>query len=364
VKYNTPDGYKYVLHLRKHLGDFDGFFKQRGIFPRQLTLYMPGHGKSGCNYNCVYCSGGLSPKTFNKWEQKGIDFIHELDGRIPSIFITGGCTEPTLNSYLLSFLVAIKENGSCCGFKTNGSLLTRLENKQSFLTRVCEISDSPDDFISISLDAGSSKSHSQTKGVSEREFAKVVNGIMLLGNIRGSNKFPALRLSYLLNDINDAKEEIETAIKITKDANFDSIRFSSATPMYGLDKEGTKVVRADEHQRHLRYDKLFEDIISDSHPFIFYAPPYEQNFNMRFCGYGYYQICLSHDGNFYRCTSGAAVEAIGSRLGALTDVADFMGYLQDNQSKEFSPLVCFKNGLYCCRAGTAINNYINSIMDD
>lgn len=352
-----PAAYGYLAHLEKHLGqDIDNMFSVRGMYPRQLNIYLPGDHKRGCNFNCFHCSGRLSTPHLAHWEEAGIELINNLRGKVPYHIYSGANTEPLLNPYLSEFLVATKRWGSCFGVKTNGSRLLELQKEGSFLGFLCDIADSEEDFFSISLDAGSSQSHSKTKGVSPDFFRRIIAGMQTLGSVRGNRKFPALRVSYLLSSYNDSEAEIWSAIEYTKSAGFDSIRFSQPHPAYGANSAD-----ADRHWKKIetddaRYKKLFSRLSSDQKPFVFYASPCRSG-AIKQCAYGYYQMTLSHDGYLYRCTTVALFPEM--KLAPITpDIGSFKDALFRNQDPGFEPEECFKIGAYCCRAAIAVNNYL------
>ena len=351
----VPAAYDYVGHLMDHVGDTRRIFSGVPVWPRQILFYLPGNHRQACNFRCRYCAGRLSKPQLRNWEDEGLRLIELLGDRIPYHQYGGYCTEPTLNPMLLRFIQSTKRNHCCYGLRTNGSLLTKLESEIDFITEVIGISDSPEDFISVSLDAGVAASHARTKGVPEYMFGTVCGAVRELVRIRGSSRSPAIRLTYVLSQGNDSPEEIDAAILFAAEAGVDSLRFSQAHPAYGSENPRRQWEEMDEKE--VKYSALFSEILPGrtTKPAVFFAETARPG-RIDCCAYGYYQITISHDGCVYRC--GTVVDSRYSRfrLGPLTsDLETFEHYIYMNQDPNFDPGECFRLGAYCCRAACAIN---------
>ncbi|MBA7663355.1 hypothetical protein ES703_71395 [subsurface metagenome] len=356
-----PTGYQYFNILAEHLGnDLSRIFNGKLVYPRQMEIHLPGDHKHACNFGCYYCQGRLLEQPLVAFEDDALRIIDELRGRIPYFIYGGAYTEPLLNPYLLDFLKLSKKRGSYFGIHTNGSLLLELEKRQSFLSELCRIS-TPEDYLSISLDAGRAKSHIRTKNLERNWFDDIIEGIRVLTEMRGASRTPVIRLCYLLNKANSSEEELKTTIEIAKEVKAESLRFSIPYDLYG--KPFSKVrqyKQAIEVRQNEEYARVLEPLMSRDaeRPYIFYFPPEHQDvdkMDFRHCLYGYYQITLGADGYIYKCSSTASPTFKMCRLGKIgTSGIDEM--ILANQNPDFDPFTCFRAGARCNRMALEINS--------
>lgn len=360
---SRPMGYQYMETLKDHLGDLSCIFNGKLVYPRQLEIHLPGDHKRACNFHCGYCQGRLLDQKLGKWENDALVLLERLKGAIPFAIYGGAYTEPLLNPWLPEFLCETKRHGSYFGIHTNGSLLQQLEEEQYFLSELCSIATSPQDYLSISLDAGASESHCSIKGVKRDWFSEVIEGIRMATEIRGDADHPSIRVCYLLVPPNDTIEEIKAIIDTMQDIGVDSLRFSIPYDNYGVDFDAVKKYRDgvetafDKH-----YSKMLEPLLSESaneKPFIFYLPPYHQDVRrMEFsqCIYSYYQITLAADGFVYRCSSIGSPSFKKLRLGRITsDLQAFNDMVLANHDPDFKPSACFGMNGRCNRIALEIN---------
>lgn len=346
-----PDGFNYVKHLDRHCICDWRSFENRPVYPRQLHFYLPTPDEP-CNFNCFYCCGVLSTHKQVQWENIGLRLIENLAGDVPFHMYSGAFTEPTLNPRLPEFIQHTKQYGSNYGLKTNGSRIIAIADT------LIEWSDCDEDFISISLDAGNSQSHSKTKNVVEDEFYAVLDGIELLTNMRGGCSYPKIRISYLLNKFNSSEREIYSAINMAVKFGVDSLRFSQPHPHYGAKGTQASAIWDRIDRENYKFKDFFSNLKINSKTNVFYVEPCRSPvFNK--CAYGYYQITLANDGYIYRCTTAADEIFSELRLGKITsDLDEFNEMIYANQDQEFSPDTCAKLGVYCCRAAVAVNSQV------
>ncbi len=362
-----PAAYRYFDLLKQHLnGDLSRIFNDELIYPRQFEVHLPGNGKVACNFDCYYCQAKKLKKTLKRFEETALSLVGKLDGKIPWITFSGQYTEPLLNPYLLHFIKAIKEQGSYYGIHTNGSLLGFLDTKNDFLTKLCEESNSVDDFITCSLDAGYPESHGKIKGGIGNWFDLIIFGLKRLVEMRNGRDFPSIRVTYLMNEQNSSPDEIENTVSIMKKIGIDSLRFSIPYDYYGNSLSKAKKYK---EKIELKYGQKYQDLISSylsndgERPYVYWMPPKYQDvksMDYKACVDGYYQICLGADGWFYRCTSAAAADFKACRLGRVTDdLAEFENIIRKNQTQEWSPSTCFAQGTRCSRMALDINKRWN-----
>ncbi|RLC39552.1 MAG: hypothetical protein DRH33_02530 [Candidatus Nealsonbacteria bacterium] len=360
-----PTGYQYFKILSDHLNnDLTKIFSGELIYPRQIELHLPADHKKACNFSCPYCQGMLLKKPVVPFEDKALALMNKLKGKIPYYIFGGAYSEPMLNPYMMTFLATAKNCGAYFGIHTNGSMLKSLEEIQGWLTELCRIATDKQDYLSISLDAGTPKSHMKSKNLKRNWFDEIIEGIRMAVKIRGDSDSPAIRVCYLLNKYNSSEKEIKGIIEIMKDIKVDSLRFSIPYDLYGKDFDRVRAYKkAIEVKQNIKYMKMLKPLMSKDlkeKPYIFYLPPEYQDvdrMNFKQCIYGYYQITLGADGYIYRCSSTATPTFKMNRLGKITDdLEEFKKMILINQDPNFCPSTCFKIGARCNRMALEINS--------
>lgn len=184
---DRPAGYQYFNVVTDHLNnDLTKIFNGELIYPRQVEIHLPGDRKRACNFDCYYCQGRILEQPLAHFEEDALTIVEELKGRVPYFIYGGAYTEPLLNPYLLDFLKLTKKYGSRFGIHTNGSLLKRLEKEKSFLSEICRIASSSEDYLSVSLDAGIAQSHMKTKNIKVNWFDEIIEGTRMAAGGSGS----------------------------------------------------------------------------------------------------------------------------------------------------------------------------------
>ena len=359
---DRPAGYNYIQILKDHVGSWDRIFNGELIYPRQLEIHLPGNHRIRCNFNCYYCQGSILQNPLGMNEEKVYEVVEQLKGAVPFHVYGGAYTEPLLNPWLLKFLKLTKEYGSRFGIHTNGSLLRQLESSSSFMSELCAIAASTEDYVSISIDAGFPESHMKTKNLRKNWFDEIIAGAKLLCQIRGERNVPAIRFSYIMNEHNASHDELANMARIVRDIGADSLRFSIPYDLYGKPFEQ---VREYKRTVEIPFDALvrarLDGLLSKpgDRPFIFYIPPACQDvdrMNFTQCIYSYYQITFASDGWMYNCSSTGSPSFKFSRLGRQPDSIDeFDRMVLKSHNPRFNPSVCFRNGARCNRMGLEIN---------
>ena len=361
-----PSVYRYWDQLLEHIGSSDRIFDGEMTWPRQLELHLPSDHKRACNFDCFYCAGFRFIKDLGTFEVDALDLLRQLKGRIPYVIYGGSYTEPILNPYFMAFMAMTKKTGAHFGIHTNGSVMKRLEEDTGWLTELGRIAEDEVDYLSVSLDAGCTDSHCKTKNVKHDWFSEILDGIKIA--VERKKKGPAVRMCYLMNQMNSSQKEIDGIVKFARDTGVNSLRFSIPFAHYAQEfdkvrkyKWGIEQKLKDPYRR--RVEKHLSKETSEK-PFIFWMSPDLQDvdlFNFPQCAYGYYQICLGADGYVYRCTTISTPTFKKLRLGKVTNnLEEFKRMIKRNQAPDFSTTECFKDGARCNRMGISINrNYAN-----
>lgn len=360
MKDNRPSVYRYWNQLLDHIGTPERIFDGKMTWPRQLELHLPGNHKTPCNLHCPYCAGHRFIKDLGTFEIDALELLRQLNGRIPYIIYGGSYTEPILNPYFMAFMAMTKKTGAHFGIHTNGSIMKRLEEDTGWLTELGRLAEDEVDYLSISLDAGTTESHCKTKGVKHDWFSEILEGIQMA--VESKRKGPAVRMCYLMNEMNSSQKEIDGIVKFARDTGVNSLRFSIPFAHYAQDFNKVRKYKEHIEQRFKDpYRKRLEKHLSptqDEKPFIFWMSPDLQDidlFNFKRCAYGYYQICLSADGWIYRCSTISAPTFKNLRLGPITSsLKEFKKMVKANQTPHFDTNKCFKQGARCNRMGLEI----------
>lgn len=366
-----PSGYQYIKILKDHLGgDLSKVFSGEFVYPRQIEIHLPADHKKNCNFNCPYCQGRLLKRPLGFWEIEALKLMNKLKGKIPYYIFGGAYSEPMLNPYMMTFLATAKDCGAHFGIHTNGSFLKRLENEQGWISELCRIATDKQDYLSISLDAGTPESHTRSKNLKENWFYEIIEGIKLAVKINrfwGDFNSPAIRVCYLLNAFNSSEEEIKLIVDIMKEIKVDSLRFSIPYDLYGKDFDKVRDYKERiEVRRGKKYEEMLKPFLSKDlkeKPYIFYIPPKYQDvdkMNFKQCIYSYYQITLGADGYVYKCSSTATASFKMNRLGKITsDLKKFDRMVLANHCFYFNPSTCFKVGARCNRMALSVNMCYN-----
>lgn len=361
--------YNYLTILKDFLGgDFSRIFSGEMVWPRQLEIHLPADHVSPCNFSCYYCQGGLLERPLDMDEPRVLKLLEEMGPAKCEYYIYGGAySEPLMNPYLYDFLAMTKRQQTSFGLHTNGSLLKELEERQGFLTRTFEVMEHKD-YISVSLDAGTPRSHMKTKGLQVNWFDTIMDGIGLMTRLRDKNPHaPSVRVCYLLNAVNSSQDEIAAIVRRCQDLGVDSLRFSIPYDQYGKDFDKVKDYK---HKVEVPQSRIYEErlkpFVTDDdsqRPFIFYFPPVNQDverMDYPRCVYSYYQITLAADGYLYRCSSIASPSFSYGKIGPIPDsVEEFKAMILKAQDPDFSCAQCFTRGARCNRMALEINSAYN-----
>ena len=360
-----PDGYRYFEQLKEHLGGSLGkIFDGELVYPRQLEIHLPSDGVKRCNFNCYWCQGNLLDRSLVRYEEELFKLLEQLkDKNIHYVVQGGNYSESLFSPYALDLVrVAKQDLKANYGIHTNGSLLLGLEKTQSFMSELNKLATSKEDYLSISLDAGTAESHMKGHGLSVNWFDAIIEGIKTMSQIRGSSPFPAIRICYLLNDYNSSQKELEGIVCMANELNVDSVKFSIPYDLYGKDFD---TVRKYKGRIEVKKDREYKERLlplidaSGKRTQVFYLSPYTQDvdrMNFKQCIYGYFQITAGADGHWYRCSSMASPTFKFNRLGKITgNLEEWHQSIMLNQSPSFDPSRCFKAGGRCNRMALECN---------
>jgi len=238
-RWNPFNSYKLLAHVQrwKHIR------RGKPIPPPVLITVDP---TNICNLNCVWCNAefirkhrknSLSEKMLSEFA----DFLprwgegcSDWKPGVEAICVAGG-GEPLLNSAAAPFIDKVVRNGIEVGVVTNGTLIDNYVDSLSQCT-----------WVGVSVDAGSSQTFNQLKGLPPEKnmFEHVIENMALLidyakrHNAMLGMKHPSYGMSYKYLLYKDNIGEIYQSAKLAKEIGCKHIHFRPAGTTW--DKLGTE----------------------------------------------------------------------------------------------------------------------------
>lgn len=194
---------------------------------RIAPAYIEIHPSGRCNFNCRWCRGGyrhiaaINDSAYRMDRNillKLIDDVYSLNPRA-LIRFSGFVGEPLENPATIDALKRASELNMDWGLATNGSLLT---------PDVCKVLLDAS-FVNVSLDAGTSLTHSRLKGLPARTdiFEEILNNIAYLVKLKKeSGGRVKIGVSILLQPEN--WKEMEELSKKLKEIGIDILQLKTA----------------------------------------------------------------------------------------------------------------------------------------
>lgn len=164
-------------------------------FPLEIDIDL----MDNCNLKCPACHSIGRVRTNAVMDKSVlIKVVKECEQyHLPAVNI-GGCCEPLLTpDYVIEMVQLFKDAGVMDIFlHTNGLLLTEKVSKG--------LIDAGVTFLCLSIDAATEETYKKMRGAS---LDKLMTNIDKFIELRGSNPFPALRVSFLPTSLNAEEEE-------------------------------------------------------------------------------------------------------------------------------------------------------------
>jgi len=252
-----------------------------------------------CNYNCPWCNAF----DYMQGEKKDIskDHLFRLadfwaEWGVKSACVAGG-GEPLMNPATPEFLIRMKNNGIQSGVITNGSLIN---------PRVAEVLAESCRWVGVSMDAGTSETYMEAKGISNTgAFDRVIrNMVMVAEEIRRLKSDCDLCYKYLLHPLN--ADEILEAVVIAKqigvkDFHLRPVGWDNLTKTKGKDQ--------------IHFEKLMDKInsqieeamkLEDENFRVFgirhkFNPVFKRKINFKRCWAAPLILTFGADGNCHLC---------------------------------------------------------------
>jgi molybdenum cofactor biosynthesis enzyme MoaA len=367
------DGYNYLKNLTDWVDKKDIFNKDKKfVWPRQMEIHLPSNKEIACDFACYYCQGSKLDMSLGFDEKKALKLMEEIGPDKFEYYVYGGAyTEPLLNPYFMDFIRLTKKNNAYFGIHTNGSQLVKLHEKNEFCTELVSLMENEKDYISISLDGGTPKSHSKTKNIKYDAWTDIIKGIQILVDERKRlNSKGTIRVAYLLNKWNSSEKELKNFINIMKETKVDSLRFSIPYAQYGNEVKNVQSYKRNvENKEHEKFTKLLEKYTSkdkNEKPYVFYFAPVNQDIdrmrddNYKQCTYTYYQTTMGSSGHIYRCSSIATPSFDYGILGSQPEtVEEFKEMIRESHDPKFNCQTCINSTARCNRIALEINTEWN-----
>lgn len=259
-KYNNPDNQRSKKDLLKRdINDYNdetvfeviGFGKliyhpeklvklkkDESSFPLTATLSLGNY----CNHGCLWCSTAF----FRESDATSIDY-NKITNWLKKAKLKGlkgvgyvGNGEPLAYKRFKELSKMVNDNGLSQGVFTNGYLIDRFE--EELLSNFT--------YIRISLDAGSSKIHSELHDVPDHHFDKILKNVKNIIKKR-KNKSPTIGFQFATHDRNIS--DVEKCIIIAKDLGVDYVNIK---PVFDRGSVGDKI------KKNTLTPKDFDDLYS------------------------------------------------------------------------------------------------------
>ena len=241
---------KLLYHPEKVIG----VKEKKNAFPVSATVSLGNF----CNHKCLWCStaywqkeksNSMNFEKLKKWltkaKKKGLKSVSYV-----------GNGEPLAYSKFREISNASNSLGLDQGIFTNGFLIDRyIKELSEFFT-----------YVRISLDAGSSKIHSNLHDVSETHFPKIIRNIKQLLKIR-KNKSPTIGIQYATHQDNIA--DLKKSVEVVRDLGVD---YFSIKPVFNRGSVNEKIAKNNLTKQD--FDKAFDEVknLQNKDFKIFYRP--------------------------------------------------------------------------------------------
>jgi len=210
---NAYSPYRILFHKDR----LEKFYNDEFFVPVSIGVNLT----NVCNFNCVWCAEREYRKKFSTSSlayDTVLKLVEDL-GKLGVKAITwDGGGEPTQHPEFFNIFSSLNSKLQH-GLITNGSALYKFPKK---------VADTFS-YIRVSLDSGTSKTHSKLHGVKREVFSKILFGISKLKN---EGYKGIIGVSYIVSP--DNVEEIVTAASVVKNAGADYIQFK---PLRGEDSK-------------------------------------------------------------------------------------------------------------------------------
>lgn len=173
-----------------------------------------------CNHNCWYCAYKADNLQLGK-DMGRRDFISKekileitediIDMGVKAVTFSGG-GEPFCYPFILDTIKKLAQNSVQFAALTNGALLRG---------EIAEIFAQHGTWLRVSIDGWDGPSYAEYRGVSEKEFTKVIKNMENFKNLGGDCY---LGVSFIVDQKN--AHHIYEFIKLTKDIGVDSVKIS------------------------------------------------------------------------------------------------------------------------------------------
>jgi len=258
------------------------FFENKVIPPFEVEI----QSSASCNVKCTWCLGKayrLPDELKNGSNMSDvIDKIIAAEAfgfKIKSVKFVGSTGDPLVNPYTLEAIRKLQKNNIAVRMFTNGILLDKYAKELANLH-----------YLRISLDAGSGETLKKAKGVNERYFKKIMNGIRILRDEADrQNSKIKIHIGFVISKIN--YEEIALAAREVANVRADGIQYRVEFENTFSDDERT------------RYLSLINEARAEhkNKPFVITFVEGKEILCKEKCYYPYLWATIGSDGQFYPC---------------------------------------------------------------
>ena len=168
--------------------------KLKNVYP----IYMEVSPSGGCNHRCIFCAVDYLGYKSNFLDYKAyLSFLKVAAEKGVKSIMFGGEGEPFIHPKMLEMSLETKKNGIDIAFTTNGALMS-----PNILDQLLEKTN----WIKISLDAATPRTHALIHGTKEKDFEKIISNLKYAIRLKRENNYKCslgVQLLLLPQNIND-----------------------------------------------------------------------------------------------------------------------------------------------------------------
>lgn len=352
-----------------YIPDFPAFREQvrnKTVIPHQVE-FQPGPAKGTlCWLSCPYCYGGAVKDTGERLSKdRAIEILNQIaDGGVKKVIFAGYCTDPLNCEYIEDLFEVAIGRKMTWGFNTKALRVSK---------RFLKLLSSPDiaekSYISVSVDAGNSKSYNRvhshnSRVISGNTYEHIWKNVFSIAKARDKAGFGVhfdISATYLINKWNNNKDEIKRFITGFWEVGCDLIRFTFPQPPRNTSKQILSMIPTMNERRRYR-DKLLPIIeAEDSECCRVMLVDADTDYDIHSertlpCVARWVYPTVGFDGWLYHCSQSSAPNFRPMALGDLNK-RDFWDVFYDYTGRRDEPIMD-DLGCRCDRKGHLVNRQV------
>lgn len=378
---NTRDLVNKISYKVQYFNSADKLLEEvrnKTIVPRQVEV-QPGRltGRALCWMPCPYCYGGSSENNSDRLSpDRYLEIIRQTasgpHGGVSKLIFAGYATDPLNYEHIDDLIEVAIQNGQAVGVHSK-----LIKVSDHLIGQLTKIENSDGNYITVSVDAGSSQAYNSTHGLPNgaKLYGKVLENIRRLVTARNEHNAKLdISANYLITLSNASNEEAENAIRDLTEAGVDSIRFSFPQIPRGFQStKGTIIpTRKDVRSIYNRLQPLMQSYSGNKASVVLLDVDGDREISewrTLPCFARFIYPAISYDGFLSNCSQSAAPHFRDMALGDLKQ-RDFWEAYYDYDSANLGQFLHVqhekmkKNDCRCDRKEHVVNGYLKEAIGD